>query len=131
MNQHFLPTKLVNIKIPKTYLDAIRDPSRARGWQQAIQEELQSLKANGTWKEIIPLPSANLVSMKWVFSIETMVDGSIERFKARLVARGFSQAYGLDYDKTFVPTVRMDTLWLFLAIVAFENLECCIRKTQY
>jgi hypothetical protein len=59
-----------------------------------------------------------------VFIIKSMVDGSIERFKARLVARGCSQAYGLDYNETFAPTVRMDMLWLFLAIVAFKDLEC-------
>jgi hypothetical protein len=119
------PVKEVNnIKIPKSYLDAIRDPSYAQEWQQAIQEELQSLKANGTWKEVVSPPSDNLVSMKWVLTVKTMVDGSIERFKASLVAREFSQAYGLDYEETFAPTVRVDTLRLFLAIVAFENLEC-------
>jgi hypothetical protein len=119
------PAKDVNnIKIPKSYLDAIRDPSYAQEWHQAFQEELQSLKANGTWKEVVPPPSTNLVSMKGVFTIKTIVDGSIEQFKARLVARGFSQPYGLDYEDTFAPTVRIDTLRLFLAIVAFENLEC-------
>jgi hypothetical protein len=110
-----------NIKIPKSYLDAIRDPSHIQEWQEAIQEELQLLKANGIWKEVLPPPNANLVSMKWVFIVKTMVDGSIERFKARLVARGFSQAYGLDYDETFALTVRMDTLRLFLSIVALRT----------
>jgi hypothetical protein len=62
--------------------------------------------------------------MKWVFTIKTMVDGTIERFKARLVARGFSQAYRLDYDEIFVLTVRMDMLQLFFDIVSFEDLEC-------
>jgi hypothetical protein len=46
------------------------------------------------------------------------------RFKARLVARGFSQVHGQDYSDTFAPTVRMDTLQLFLAVVASENLKC-------
>jgi hypothetical protein len=62
--------------------------------------------------------------MKWVFIIKTIVDGTIEWFKARLMAREFSEVYGLDYDETFAPTVRMDMLRLFLAIVAFEDLEC-------
>lgn len=66
----------------------------------------------------------NLVSTKWVYTIKLNTDGSIERFKARLVARGFSQIHGIDYTETFAPTVRMDTLRLFLARVAKENLEC-------
>jgi hypothetical protein len=62
--------------------------------------------------------------MNWVFTIKTIVDGTSEQFQARPVARGFSQAYGLDYDETFALTVRMDTLRLFFAIVASEDLEC-------
>jgi hypothetical protein len=62
--------------------------------------------------------------MKWVFTIKTIVDGSIERFKARLVVQGFSQASGLDYNETFALTVRMDTLRVFIDIVDFEDLEC-------
>jgi hypothetical protein len=53
----------------------------------------------------------------------TMVESTIEGFKPRLMARGFSQAYELDYDKRCAPTVRMHTLRLFLAIVAFEALK--------
>ncbi|KAI0992835.1 hypothetical protein K3495_g15349, partial [Podosphaera aphanis] len=52
------------------------------------------------------------------------VDGKIERFKARLVARGYSQSHGIDYTETFAPTVRMDTLRIFIAIVAAKNFEC-------
>ena len=66
-----------------------------------------------------------MVSTKWVFTVKLQVDGTVERFKARLVARGFSQVYGEDYTETFAPTVRMDTLRIFLAIVAAEDLECC------
>jgi hypothetical protein len=56
--------------------------------------------------------------------VKGQADGQIERFKARLVARGFSQYYGEDYFETFAPTVRFDTLRMFLAMVAKENLEC-------
>src|SRR5436190_16811821 len=67
----------------------------------------------------------NLVSTKWVFTVKLQVDGTVEWFKARLVARGFSQVYREDYTETFAPTVQMDTLQIFLAIVAAEDLECC------
>jgi hypothetical protein len=74
----FPATEVSNIKIPKPYLDAIRDPLHAQERQKAIQEELGSLKANGIWKVVIRPPGPNLVSMKWVFTIKTMVDGTIK-----------------------------------------------------
>jgi hypothetical protein len=117
--------KVVNgIPIPRTYKEAINDSKHAAAWEDAIQEEIRSLVANGTWEEFIAPDGANVVSTKWVFDIKRLVTGETERFKARLVARGFSQQYGVDYVETFSPTVRMDTLRMFLAFVAKEDLEC-------
>ena len=82
------------------------------------------MQANNTWIEEKAPKGTNLVSTKWVFTVKLKVDGTVEQFKARLVARGFSQVYGEDYTETFAPTVRMDTLRIFLAIVAAEDLEC-------
>ena len=113
------------IRIPRTYREAINDREYAVQWKAAIQEEITSLVSNGTWEEFVLPEGANLVSTKWVFTIKTKSDGSVERFKARLVARGFSQEYGIDYTETFAPTVRIDTLRIFLAIVAKLDLECC------
>ena len=93
-------------------------------WKQAIDTEVEALVANGTWEEYVLPKGANLVSTKWVFTVKVKKDGTVERYKARLVARGFSQQYGIDYTETFAPTVRMDTLRLFLALVAKFNLEC-------
>ena len=70
------------------------------------------------------LKGVNLVLTKWVFTIKETVDSKIERFKARLVARGFSQSYSTDYTETFALTVQIDTLRLFLVIVAKRDLEC-------
>jgi hypothetical protein len=120
----FPATEIAGIKIPQTYKEAVNDPYYAEHWKGAMHEEIISLLENGTWKEVVPPKGANLVSSKWVFTIKTRADGTIERFKARLVARGFSQVRGTDYDETFAPTVRMDTLRLFLATVAAEDLEC-------
>jgi Reverse transcriptase (RNA-dependent DNA polymerase)/gag-polypeptide of LTR copia-type len=124
LEQAFPATEINGIKIPQTYKEAINDPQYSKQWKNAMNEELISLLENGTWKEVVPPKDVNLVSTKWVYLIKTKVDGTIERFKARLVARGFSQVHGQDYTETFAPTVRMDTLRLFLAAVAAEDLEC-------
>jgi hypothetical protein len=114
----------VDITVPMTYEEAISDPVHGEAWEQAIKIEIDALNENNTWKEEMPPPGANLVSTKWVFTIKTNPDGSLERYKARLVARGFSQVYGEDYTETFAPTVRTDTLRIFLAMVAANDLEC-------
>ena len=123
--EHAFPAKVVNgIRIPLTYEAAIRDPLHAKDWKLAIIEEITSLLSNETWKEVIQPNDANLVSTKWVFDVKVTDKGTTDRFKARLVARGFSQVQGQDFQETFAPTVRMDTLRLFLATVAKEDLEC-------
>ena len=120
-----LAAKVVNgITIPRTYKEALKDKEHLDDWLEAIKEEINSLIANGTWEEFILPKGANLVSTKWVFDIKKNIAGETERFKARLVARGFSQQHGVDYTETFAPTVRMDTLRMFLAMVAKEDLEC-------
>jgi hypothetical protein len=119
-----LPAEIIcGIRVPRTYKEAINDKKYAAEWMAAVKEEILALVANGTWEEFILPKGANLVSTRWVFTIKTK-DGKIERFKARLVARGFSQVLGKDYNETFAPTVRMDTLRLFLAMVAKRDLEC-------
>jgi hypothetical protein len=117
-------TEIQGIKIPLTYKQAVNDKKHSQEWRDAMTEELVSLQANGTWKEVIRPAGANLVSCKWVYTVKTLPEGDIERLKARLVARGFSQVHGTDYSETFAPTVRMDTLRLVLAMVAIEDLEC-------
>jgi hypothetical protein len=113
----------VNVPIPKSYRAAINDPVYGAKWRTAIEEELKALAINGTWKEEVPPKGTNLVSTKWVFTVKVKADNTLDRFKARLVARGFSQIYGIDYFETFAPTVRMDILRMFLAIAAKNDWE--------
>lgn len=115
---------IAGVPIPRTYKEAVTDPRYAKKWRAAMAEEMLTQHANKTFKEIVAPDGANIVSCKWVYTIKTDNNNNIERFKARLVARGFSQVYGEDYNQTFAPTVRMDTLRIFLATVAAEDLQC-------
>lgn len=117
-------TNREEVPIPTSYSEAVNDPIWGEAWKEAINKELVSLKGNSTWEETVPPKHANLVSSKWVFTAKFHTNGSLEKLKARLVARGFSQKYGVDFEDTFAPTVRYDTLRLFFAAVAIKNLEC-------
>ena len=111
----------INVLIPTLYEVAINDKIYSHKWRIAIQEELKALEINSTQREEVLPSGTNLVSTKWVFIVKVKSDGTLDRFKARLVTRGFSQIYGIDYFETFARTVRMDTLRVFLAIAAKKN----------
>eukprot|EP00253_Pinus_taeda_P009525 PITA_09525 len=102
---------------PQTY-------SEAKGtseWEQAMEAEFQSLQKNHTWT-LSDLPTRKRpISCKWVYKVKYKADGTLDKYKARLVARGFSQKEGIDYKKTFAPTAKMSTIRLVLALVAQFN----------
>ena len=84
--------------IPRNIQETLDEP----GWKLAVFEEMNSLKKNGTWEEVVDLPrEKKVIGCKWVFTIKSKVDGSVERYKARLVAKGFTQTYGIDYLVTW------------------------------
>jgi Reverse transcriptase (RNA-dependent DNA polymerase) len=76
-------------------------------WEKAIEEELATLKAAGTWRLEEALPGANIIGSKWVFKVKKDVAGNIVRYKARLVAQGFSQISSINYDDTYAPVARL------------------------
>lgn len=105
-----------NVPIPKSYRAAV-DGLHAEYWRAAIEKELSGLLALQTWDMILvsDLPKgANIMHSHFVFTVKRKADGSIEKFKARLVANGDSQKYGVDFDRVFSTVVKTMTIRLVL-----------------
>lgn len=101
-----------NLVEPENYEEACKE----KEWIGAMKEEMTALLNNKTW-QLVPKPSDVVpVSCKWVYKLKQRPDGSVERYKARLVARGFSQTYGVDYEDTFSPVAKLTTIRVLLAI---------------
>ncbi|RVX06304.1 putative mitochondrial protein [Vitis vinifera] len=98
-NYRVFTTNISKLVVPRNIQEALDEPS----WKLAVFEEMNALKKNGTW-EVVDLPrEKKVVGCKWVFTIKSKADGSVERYKARLMAKGFTQTYGIDYHETFTP----------------------------
>lgn len=103
--------------------DALNGPESLQ-WKQAMAEELKSFEDNDAW-EVVPSPEqGTVVSCKWVFQKKLNTDNTV-RYRARLVAKGFTQRPGVDFDETFSPVLRHSTLRLMFALAVQLNLNMC------
>lgn len=102
---------------PKSYEEAVISKD-SKEWQDAMKSEYDSLMKNHTWILVEKPKDQKLIDNKWVFKVKRHPDESIERYKARVVARGFTQEHGIDYEETFSPVVRFTSIRIMLAIAA-------------
>lgn len=118
------------IRIPRSYDEAISDPIYGSKWKEAILKELTALASFGTWR-IIPRKESTgtISSTRWVFDVKFGPDGRIDRFKARLVARGNEQSND-DFDETFAPVFRLESLRILIAIAVQYGMAAHLLDAQ-
>ena len=102
--------ELLVYHIPTSVMKALWDPK----WVQAMKEEMEALLKTKTWI----LDGHKTMGCKWVFSIKYKADGSIERYKVRLVKKGYTQTYGVDYMETFSLVAKLNTIRVLLSLAA-------------
>ncbi len=100
---------------PTSFREATSSPDKSK-WKREMEAEMRSLDENQVWDLVDLPPDRKTVGSKWVFKVKTQADGSVARYKARLVAQGYTQRYGTDYDETFCPVVRQESLRTLMAL---------------
>src|SRR6266481_391516 len=108
-------------KEPRTCAEA-RRRSDAALWEQSFKSELESLKQHNVYRVVEKPPGQKVIGSRWVCKVKRKLDGSIDKYKSRLVVKGYSQWEGIDYYSTFSPVVRHDTLRMFFAFCASRGM---------
>ena len=109
--------ELVDQDEPTTYHEIMMSPNSEK-WLQAMKSEMQLMYENQVWNLVDPPEGAKVIGCKWVHKIKHDMT-----FKSRLIAKGFKQTHGIDYDETFSPVVMLKSIRILLAIVAYYDYD--------
>ncbi|KAI0523283.1 hypothetical protein KFK09_005678 [Dendrobium nobile] len=102
---------------PNTYARAVKH----QHWRQAMSEEFHALQKQATWT-LVPAPAQTpILGCKWTFKTKFLPNGQVDRYKARLVAQGYDQQYGVNYTETFSPVSKMTTIRILLTLALNRN----------
>jgi len=116
---------VTDLRLLKTLKQVIVS-AKAEEWKKAEEDELRSMRVNNVIKPAKPPDGVVPLNTKWVYTVKTDVDGNVPKYKARLGAKGYLQVMGIDYDETFSPVTRLETVRLILAIAA----QLCLKIHQ-
>ncbi|GKA15061.1 zinc finger, CCHC-type containing protein [Tanacetum coccineum] len=114
--------ELGDLNKPPNYKAALSDPEYDK-WLEAMNTKMQSMKDNQVWWLVDLPPNGRTVRKKWLFKKKTDMDGNVHTFKARIVAKGYTQTYSVYYRETFSPVADIRAIRILLAIVAFFDYE--------
>ena len=102
-----------SLKEAVTVIEALASSDKEK-WRIAMQKEMKSIQENDVWA-LVELPKGRkTVGSKWIFKHKLNAEGVVERYNARLVAQGFTQKFGQDYDETFCPVVRFESIRMLI-----------------
>lgn len=107
--------------IPKTDPATFQKAVKEVHWVEAMNQELDALEKNHTWDVTSLPPNRKAIGSKWVFKTKFKADGTVDKYKARLVILGYKQKYGIDFVETFAPVAKMSTVRALLAVSAMKN----------
>jgi len=124
LTEHNLATAVSEAEVlePRTLNEAKQRPDWPL-WEKAINEELATLHTAGTWVLKEAPPGVNIVGSKWVFKAKKDASGNVVRYKAQLVAQGFSQVPGVDYFDTYAPVAKLPSIRTILSIATRLDME--------
>ena len=104
---------------PKKVEESLKDEN----WVESMHQELHQFVRNDVW-ELVPRPKdTNVINTKWIFKNNTNEDGEIIRNKSRLVAQGYTQVEGIDFDESFAPVARLESIQILLSIACIMNFK--------
>nr|GEW61642.1 hypothetical protein [Tanacetum cinerariifolium] len=104
--------------------------TESKKWLDTMNVEMQSMKDNDVWVLVELPPNAKTVGSKWLFKKKTDMDGAVYIIKAHLVAKGFTQTYGVDYEETFSPISDIRAIRILIAIAAYYDYEICFTQNH-
>ena len=111
-----------NNEDPVTYMDAMQR-SDSEKWLEAMKSKIESMKINNVWTLDDPPEGVKFEWCKWVFKKKRDANEMVETYKARMVAKGYHQCYGVDYDEAFSPVTMLKSIRIMLAIAAYLDYE--------
>ncbi|PKU70250.1 Retrovirus-related Pol polyprotein from transposon TNT 1-94 [Dendrobium catenatum] len=120
---HLKPKQILNLthqlvsQDPTSYTQA----AQHEHWRSAMSQEFQALQSQGTWELVPYSPTQNILGCKWTFRTKYNSDGSIARYKARLVALGYNQEFGIDYTETFSPVAKIPTFRILILLALHKH----------